>query len=125
MIDTTITQTLVPFAGSGFLGYICGFFLKKILKWIMIICGTILGAFFCGLLALQAYGYIGQNAIKWNKLGDDLYNSAQSWTKSVINNNSTGNNISINAAHSLIHNIGLPITSGLAIGLLAGLIRTK
>lgn len=68
MNDTTISNALVPFAGSGFLGYICGFFLKKILKWIMIICGTILGAFFCGLLALQSYGYISPGSLRWEDL---------------------------------------------------------
>ena len=46
MIDSSMTNTLIPFAGSGFVGYAMGFALRKIMKWLMIIFGVLVGSFF-------------------------------------------------------------------------------
>jgi uncharacterized membrane protein (Fun14 family) len=40
MIDASMTNTLIPFAGSGLVGYAMGFALHKIIKWLMIIFGS-------------------------------------------------------------------------------------
>ncbi|MFZ0510186.1 MAG: FUN14 domain-containing protein [Candidatus Nitrosopolaris sp.] len=126
MIDSTLTQTLVPFAGSGVCGYIAGFALRKILKFIMILCALILGGFFFGLILPQSYGFLTPNAIKWDRLGNSLANTSQSWINGVMNNdNSTRAGSGINIAHNIIHGIGLPISSGLTIGLIAGFIHTR
>jgi uncharacterized membrane protein (Fun14 family) len=78
MIDSSMTNTLIPFAGSGFVGYAMGFALRKIMKWLMIIFGVLAGSFFLLIEMLQKYGYVGD--IKWDKLGNDISNSlTQSW----------------------------------------------
>jgi uncharacterized membrane protein (Fun14 family) len=58
-----MTNTLIPFAGSGLVGYAMGFALCKIIKWLMIIFGILAGSFFLGIVMLQKYGYVGD--IKW------------------------------------------------------------
>jgi len=37
MSSEPLLFTIIPFAGSGLLGYAMGFALKKILKWMLII----------------------------------------------------------------------------------------
>ncbi len=83
MIDSSMTNTLIPFAGSGFVGYAMGFALRKIMKWLMIIFGVLVGSFFLLIEMLQKYGYVGD--IKWDKLGNDISNSlTQSWAANMI-----------------------------------------
>jgi uncharacterized membrane protein (Fun14 family) len=41
MIDASMTNTLILFAGSGLAGYAMGFALRKIIKWLMIIFGVL------------------------------------------------------------------------------------
>jgi uncharacterized membrane protein (Fun14 family) len=58
MSSEPLLSSIIPFAGSGFLGYAIGFALKKILKWILIIVGFIARMFFFGVQLLQKYGYV-------------------------------------------------------------------
>jgi len=51
MSNELLLLNIVPFAGSGLVGYAIGFALKKILKWILII----VGVFFLGVQLLQKY----------------------------------------------------------------------
>ncbi|MFZ0224265.1 MAG: hypothetical protein WAM42_21500 [Candidatus Nitrosopolaris sp.] len=53
MIDASMTNTLIPFAGSGLAGYAIGFALRKIIKWLMIIFGVLAGSFLLGVEMLQ------------------------------------------------------------------------
>jgi uncharacterized membrane protein (Fun14 family) len=62
-------SNVIPFAGSGLLGYAMGFALKKILKWMLIIVGSLVGMFFVGVQLLQKYGYV--SSVNWDKLGND------------------------------------------------------
>ncbi|MGC1930580.1 MAG: hypothetical protein WA667_16550 [Candidatus Nitrosopolaris sp.] len=39
MSSEVLLSSIIPFAGSGLLGYAMGFALKKILKWMLIIAG--------------------------------------------------------------------------------------
>jgi uncharacterized membrane protein (Fun14 family) len=39
MSSEVLLSNIIPFAGSGLVGYAIGFALKKILKWILIIVG--------------------------------------------------------------------------------------
>jgi len=48
-----LLSNIIPFAGSGLVGYAIGFALKKILKWILIIVGFLIGMFFVGVQLLQ------------------------------------------------------------------------
>ena len=54
MIDSTLINTIAPYAGTlisgGVLGFACGFFLKKLLKIILFVAGGIIA-----LLSVLAY----------------------------------------------------------------------
>jgi uncharacterized membrane protein (Fun14 family) len=49
MSSETLFSNIIPFAGSGLLGYGMGFALKKVLKWMLIIVGLLAGMFFVGV----------------------------------------------------------------------------
>jgi uncharacterized membrane protein (Fun14 family) len=57
MSNEALLSNIIPFAGSGLLGYAMGFALKKILKWMLIVMGFLAGMFFVGVQLLQKYGY--------------------------------------------------------------------
>ena len=106
-------STIVPFAGSGLLGYAMCFALKKVLKWMLIVVGFLVGMFFVGVQLLQKYGYV--NAVNWDKLGNDTSTQIQHWAA----------NVDVTNVHSLFHTLGIPVSAGLGLGLLAGLVRTR
>jgi len=58
MSSEVLLSNVIPFAGSGLMGYAIGFALKKILKWILIIVGFIARMFSVGVQILQKYGYV-------------------------------------------------------------------
>jgi uncharacterized membrane protein (Fun14 family) len=53
-----LLSNIIPFVGSGLVGYTIGFALKKILKWMLIIVGFLAGMFFVDIQQLQKYGYV-------------------------------------------------------------------
>ena len=61
-----LLSSIIPFAGSGLLGYAMGFALKKILKWMLIIVGFMAGMFFVGVQLLQKYRYV--STVNWDYL---------------------------------------------------------
>ena len=76
-----LLSDIIPFAGSGLLGYAMGFALKKILKWMLIIVGFLAGMFFVGVQLLHKYSYVG--AVNWDKLGNDTSTQIQHWAANV------------------------------------------
>jgi uncharacterized membrane protein (Fun14 family) len=66
MSSELLLSNLIPFAGSGLVGYAIGFALKKILKWVLIIIGFLVGMFFVAVQLLQKYGYV--SAVNWDYL---------------------------------------------------------
>jgi uncharacterized membrane protein (Fun14 family) len=64
MSSEVLLSNVIPFAGSGLLGYAMGFTLKKILKWMLIIVGFLVGMFFVGVQLLQKYGYV--STVNWD-----------------------------------------------------------
>jgi uncharacterized membrane protein (Fun14 family) len=58
MSSEPLLSNIIPFAGSGLLGYAMGFALKKILKWMLIVAGFLAGMFFVGVQLSQKYGYV-------------------------------------------------------------------
>ncbi|MGB8936721.1 MAG: hypothetical protein WCC17_16635 [Candidatus Nitrosopolaris sp.] len=46
MSSEALLSSIIPFAGSGLVGYAMGYFLKKVLKWLLIIIGFLAGMFF-------------------------------------------------------------------------------
>jgi uncharacterized membrane protein (Fun14 family) len=113
MSSEALLSNIVPFAGSGLLGYAMGFALKKVLKWMLIIVGSLAGMFFVGVQLLQKYGYV--SAVNWDKLGNDTSTQIQHWAT----------NVDVTNVHSLFHTLGIPVSGGLALGLLAGFVRTR
>ncbi|MFZ0513483.1 MAG: FUN14 domain-containing protein [Candidatus Nitrosopolaris sp.] len=66
MSSEALLSNVIPFAGSGVIGYAMGFALKKVLKWLLIIIGFLAGIFFLGVQLLQKYGYI--STVNWDYL---------------------------------------------------------
>jgi uncharacterized membrane protein (Fun14 family) len=69
MSSEPLLSSIIPFAGSGLLGYAMGFALKKVMKWMLTIVGFVAGMFFVGVQLLQKYGYV--STVNWDKLGND------------------------------------------------------
>jgi len=113
MSSEVLLSNIIPFAGSCLIGYAMGFALKKILKWMIIIVGFLAGMFFVGIQLLQKYGYVSM--VDWDKLGNDISTQSQHWVT----------NVGITNLHGLFHTIGIPISGGLGLGLLAGFVRTR
>jgi uncharacterized membrane protein (Fun14 family) len=113
MSSEALLSYIVPFAGSGLLGYAMGFALKKVLKWMLIVTGFLAGIFFVGVQLLHKYGYV--STVNWDKLDNDISTQIQHWAA----------NADIPNVHSLLHTLGIPVSGGLALGLLAGLVRTR
>jgi uncharacterized membrane protein (Fun14 family) len=109
MSSEALMSNIIPFAGSGLLGYAMGFALKKVLKWMLIIVGFLAGMFFVGVQLLQKYGYV--SVVNWDKLGNDTSTQIQHWASNVDLSN--------------MHTLGIPVTSGLSIGFLSGFVRTR
>ena len=75
--------------------------------------GFLAGMFFLGIQLLQKYGYV--STVNWDKLGNDASIQIQHWAA----------NVDISNAHSLFHTVGIPVSSGLGLGFLAGFVRTR
>jgi uncharacterized membrane protein (Fun14 family) len=113
MASEVLLSNIIPFAGSGLVGYAIGFALKKILKWMLIIIGFLAGMFFVVVQLLQKYRYVSM--VNWVKLGNDTSTQIQHWAA----------NVDVTNLHGLFHTLGIPVSGGLALGLLAGFIRTR
>jgi uncharacterized membrane protein (Fun14 family) len=113
MSSEVLLSNIIPLAGSGLVGYAIGFALKKILKWMLIIVGFLAGMFFVGVQLLQKYGYV--STVNWDKLGNDTSTQIQHWAA----------NADVTNVHSLFHTLGIPVSSGLGVGLVAGFVRTR
>jgi uncharacterized membrane protein (Fun14 family) len=109
MSSEVLLSNIIPFAGSGLVGYAIVFALKKILKWMLIIVGFLAGIFFVGVQLLQKYGYV--STVNWNKLGNDTSTQVQHWVTDINN------------LHGLFHTLGIPVSGGLGLGFLTGFVR--
>jgi uncharacterized membrane protein (Fun14 family) len=101
MSSEVLLSNIIPFAGSGLVGYAIGFALKKILKWVLIAVSFLLGMFFIGVQLLQKYGYV--STVNWDKLGNDTSIQIQHWAT----------NIDVTNLHGLLHALGIPVSGGL------------
>jgi hypothetical protein len=71
------------------------------------------GIIFVGVQLLQKYGYV--STVNWDKLGHDTSTQVQHWAT----------NADITNLHGLFHTLGIPVSGGLGLGLLAGFVRTR
>ena len=97
-----ISTPLVSFAGSSVAGFFMGMFLRRVLKFLVIIIGSFLGAVFLVIQWMQARQYI-QGQVDWNRVGNDSMVWMQSLSAQVFSSHILGT-------------LGIPATSGLAIG---------
>ena len=107
------TGGLIPFGGSALVGYCIRFALKKIIKWILIGLGVLAGLIFLAIQWMANNGYI--QGVRWDKLGNDLSSYGQHLATQIDFNN----------LHGVFHYLGIPMTSGLAIGAMVGFLRTR
>jgi uncharacterized membrane protein (Fun14 family) len=105
-----ISTPLVSFAGSGVAGFFMGMFLRRVLKFLVIIIGSFLGAVFLVIQWMQARQYI-QGQVDWNRVGNDT----MAWFQLLSSQ--------VSSSH-IFGTLGIPATSGLTIGLAAGLIKS-
>ena len=71
------------------------------------------GMFFVGVRLLQKYGYV--STVNWDRLGNDTSTQMQHWAA----------NVDVTNVHSLFRTLGIPVSGGLALGFLAGFVRTR
>jgi uncharacterized membrane protein (Fun14 family) len=110
MSSEPLLSSIIPFAGSGVAGFFMGMFLRRMLKFLVIIIGSFLGAVFLVIQWMQARLYI-QGQIDWNRVGNDTV----AWFQSL--------SAQVSSSH-IFGTLGIPATSGLAIGLAAGLAKS-
>jgi hypothetical protein len=58
---------------------------------------------------------IPKGPVYWDKLGNDTSTQVQHWAA----------NVDVTNVHSLFHTLGIPVSSGLALGFLAGFVRKR
>jgi hypothetical protein len=58
---------------------------------------------------------IPKGPVYWDKLGNDTSTQIQHWAA----------NVDVTTVHSLFHTLGIPVSSGLALGFLAGFVRKR
>jgi uncharacterized membrane protein (Fun14 family) len=77
-----IPTPLVSFADSGVAGFFIGMFLRRVLKFLVIIIGSFLGAVFLVIQWMQTRQYI-QGQVDWNRVGNDTMAWFQSFSAQV------------------------------------------
>ena len=87
-----------------------GMFLRRVLKFLVIIIGSFLGAVFLVIQWMQARQYI-QGQVDWNRVGNDTV----AWLQSL--------SAQVSSSH-IFRALGIPASSGLAIGFVAGLAKS-
>jgi hypothetical protein len=105
MSSEPLLSNIIPFAGSGVAGFFMGMFLRRVLKFLVIIMGSFLGAVFLVIQWMQARQYI-QGQVDWSRVGNDTI----VW-------------LHCSSSH-IFGTLGIPATSGLAIGLVTGLAKS-
>ena len=109
MIDNTI-RPLIAFTGNGAAGFFMGMFLRRVTKFLVIIIGSFFGAVFLVIQWMQARQYI-QGQVDWNRVGNDTI----AWFQLL--------STQVSSLH-IFGTLGIRATSGLAIGLVAGLAKS-
>jgi uncharacterized membrane protein (Fun14 family) len=102
-----INNLAVPFSGGTFGGFIIGYAIKKVIKLVIIVSGSILGL----MMYLQAQGFL---SLHWDKISGALETGATSVSNSVI----TGE-----AGNQILSTFGIPMGSGIAVGFIFGFSR--
>jgi len=99
MSSEPLLSSIIPFAGSGVAGFFMGMFLRRVLKFLVIIIGSFLGVAFLVIQWMQARQYL-QGQVDWTKVGNDT----MSWFQS--------HSAQVSSSH-ILGTLGIPATSGL------------
>jgi uncharacterized membrane protein (Fun14 family) len=105
-----LTTPLISFGGSTVAGFLIGVLLKRVLHILLIIVGAFLGILFITIQYMSHKGYLGNAQISWDRIGNDT----MVWFQSAATQFSP---------HGIFSFLGIPVTSGLAIGVIAGLAK--
>src|ERR1700739_3075526 len=105
-----IPTPLISFVGSDVAGFFMRMFLRRVLKFLVIIIGSFLGAVFLVIQWMQACQYL-QGQVDLNRVGNDT----MVWFQSL--------STQVSSSH-IFGTLGIPATTGLAIGLAAGLTKS-
>jgi uncharacterized membrane protein (Fun14 family) len=81
-------------------------------KWMLMIVGFLAGMFFVGVQLLQKYGYV--STVNWDKPGNDTSTQIRYWAANIDVTNG-----------SIFHTLGIPVSGGLGLELLAGFVRIR
>lgn len=107
IISDAVIQGVGALGGGMVVGFLAGFALRKIIKWVAII----VGAFLVGLIALAARGWL---IVSWDKINNSLGGLANSTATTAG---------ATDAVHNVMNAIGVPATSGMAVGFVLGFIK--
>ncbi len=77
MSSEALLSSIIPFAGSGIAGFFMGMFLRRVLRFLVIIIGSFLGAVFLVIQWMQSCQYI-QGQVDWDRVGNDIMVRMQS-----------------------------------------------
>jgi uncharacterized membrane protein (Fun14 family) len=110
MVVDSVSTPLISFAGSGVAGFFIGMLLRRVLHILLIIVGSFLGAIFLAIQYMSNKWYLGNAQIDWTRIGNDTAVSLQNLVAQFSNQHIFGL-------------LGIPATSGLAIGVIAGLAK--
>jgi hypothetical protein len=110
MVIDTLTTPLVSFAGSGVAGFFIGILLRRVLHIILIIVGSFLGVLFLAIQYMSNKGYLGNAQVDWTRIGNDTAVYFQ-------------NIVTFFSSQHIFGVLGIPATSGLAVGIIAGVAR--
>ena len=110
-----LNSDLLMSAGGGFGGgFIVGLVLKKTVKLLFKVIMVLAVLFVTALVYLQSIRVITINEQALDSLMTEGYNRL---------NNTIGNDAIVNPMSYIVTNLGLPMSSGLSIGLIAGWLR--
>ena len=110
-MEQVLTNSLIEGAGSFAGGFAMGYGLKKVIRLLVIVVGAIAGIFFVMLALMQKQGYV--STVNWDKMSNDIYNSV----------NATLTNFHMSNIHQAVNYMGIPVTSGLGLGLVTGFLK--
>jgi uncharacterized membrane protein (Fun14 family) len=82
MSSEPLLSSIIPFAGSGIAGFFMGMFLRRMLKLLVIIIGSFVGAVFLVIQWMQARQYL-QGQVDWTRVGNDTMAWFQSLSAQV------------------------------------------
>jgi uncharacterized membrane protein (Fun14 family) len=109
IVNDALLQAGGSLIGGGVAGFAIGYALRKIIQLLLIALGAILLVF----LYFQYQGYL---SVRWEKISAAIQGALHMDSTQI-----TGNGYGM--INSVINSLGIPLTSGLAVGMIIGFMR--